>query len=185
MASKHNKAATRAFRDYAEWTPMTSIHKSKKDAVTASVLGVGGELNEYFDSLLDHHDERVEAEVVSNMQKELGDVLYYMGLLGTHLGLTDRVTIRNRNRLDFSQQWHREVFRLQELYKKMIRDSDGFLYGFEKEEDFVETYRSILDYLYEEVQLNSWDWKGILFDNQQKLLSRLERGKITGSGDNR
>lgn len=182
MAKKFNPAASKVFRKYAEWTPVTSIHKSDKDAATACILGIGGELNEYFESIYQDHEENSEELSL----KEIGDVLYYMGLLAVKLGFTDYVELEDAgDGVLMEGVWTGIVFRMQEHYKKMIRDNDGKLDGFPGKSVFISEYIDLLSLLYAEVRRHNWDWATIMSMNQEKLMSRFERGKIGGSGDER
>lgn len=184
MAHKFDPAASKFFRNYAHWTPTTSIHKSDKDAATACILGIGGELNEYFESIYQDREEGEEESGDELIQKELGDVLYYMGLLAIKLDFIDYVELEDAgDGVILEGVWTTIVFKMQEQYKKMIRDNDGKLNGFKGKSVFISDYIDLLSLLYSEARRNKWDWSGILAANQEKLMSRLNRGKIGGSGD--
>lgn len=181
-------ALTAAFVGYAEWTPQTSIHKSLQSAVTASILGIGGELNEYFEAALDAEGLLFIDEVTrENLIKELGDVLYYMGLLAYKTSILDEVRVRPHETVVVGHRWCKHVFSLQETYKKIVRDHDGTIHGSDLYDRFVSEYNRLLSLIFtiQPPDGGVYDWELVMETNKEKLLSRLERGVITGSGDNR
>ena len=172
-------ANTRIFRAYAQWTPTTSIHKTDQDAITCSILGIGGEWGECMDII----EKTLFSENDTDMHKELGDVFYYMGLIAVKMGFLDRTRVDREKGSPYSIM--QRIFRIQEHYKKMIRDNEGKLSGYAKEHEFVELFNTILSSLLREVEHFEQDFSTILNMNQDKLTSRLERGVVHGSGNDR
>lgn len=69
-------------------------------------------------------------------------------------------------------------------YKKIIRDKDGVL-SKELKEDLCAEIGDVLWYCAQLAKCLDANLSAIAAGNLQKLESRLERGKIGGSGDNR
>lgn len=69
-------------------------------------------------------------------------------------------------------------------YKKVIRDDEGVL-SEEKRADLKSEIGDVLWYAAQLSAILGYEFNDIAQYNIDKLASRLERGKISGSGDNR
>lgn len=77
-----------------------------------------------------------------------------------------------------------EAGEVAEKIKKVLRDSDGIL-GEEKKEELKKELGDVLWYLSQIATELDLSFEEIAYFNIEKLNSRLKRGKISGSGDNR
>jgi|TARA_R110000765_G_scaffold364177_2_gene454405 NTP pyrophosphatase (non-canonical NTP hydrolase) len=68
--------------------------------------------------------------------------------------------------------------------KKIIRD-DGGKMDWQKKEEITKECGDVLWYLSQLINSLGCELEGVAQDNVCKLYSRMERGKIKGSGDNR
>lgn len=68
--------------------------------------------------------------------------------------------------------------------KKIIRDKGGLIEE-ETKEDLLKEAGDVLYYLAQFVEFLGGDFEQVANNNLEKLFSRLERGQINGSGDNR
>lgn len=194
MAKKKNKSDTRVFQQYAEWTPTTSVHKTDLEARTSCILGIGGELNEYLEltfnpEMLEYtyrDSKSPDSELKEALQKEIGDVLYYLGLLANKFQFIKSIAITEPDEDESIENTGVAlVFRIQEHYKKMIRDNHWQLDGYAKRAEFIKITNHLLSVIAREIKMNNWSLAFILDQNREKLMSRLQRGKIGGSGNER
>lgn len=77
-----------------------------------------------------------------------------------------------------------EVGEIQNKLKKIIRDKGGII-DEETRKDLLKEAGDVLYYLAQFVEFLDGDFEQVAKDNLEKLFSRLERGVIQGSGDNR
>lgn len=77
-----------------------------------------------------------------------------------------------------------EVGEIQNKLKKIIRDKGGVI-DEETKKDLLKEAGDVLYYLAQFVEFLDGDFEQVAKDNLEKLFSRLERGQINGSGDNR
>jgi NTP pyrophosphatase (non-canonical NTP hydrolase) len=151
----------------------TSIHKDEKTRMICSLFGLLGELDELEDKI-------VNMESTELIIKELGDVFWYLALLSHCLETVPTDAYVNYNIATPIS----EVAKMQEIYKKAIRDNDGVLTSIQKDKlrDHVNVLYSLLLYTINKLKLNLSD---VLNTNLEKLRSRKERNVISGSGDER
>lgn len=194
MAKKKNKSDTRVFQQYAEWTPTTSVHKTDLEARTSCILGIGGELNEYFEITFNpqvmvyksRDSVSPEKEFIDALKKEIGDVLYYIGLLANKFQFIESISVTEPDEGESLEDTGVAlVFQMQEHYKKMIRDNHWQLDGYAKRAEFIKIVNHLLSLIAKEIKMNNWSLGLILDQNRDKLMSRFQRGKIGGSGNER
>lgn len=77
-----------------------------------------------------------------------------------------------------------EVGEIQNKLKKILRDKQGVI-DEETKEDLLKEAGDVLYYLAQFIEFLGGDFSKVANDNLEKLFSRLERGQIQGSGDNR
>lgn len=77
-----------------------------------------------------------------------------------------------------------EAGEVAEKIKKIIRDNDGIISP-EKKEEIKKELGDVLWYLAQISTELNLELEDVAKNNLEKLLSRLTRGKISGSGDNR
>lgn len=77
-----------------------------------------------------------------------------------------------------------EVGEIQNKLKKIIRDKNGVI-DEETKEDLLKEAGDVLYYLAQFIEFLGGDFSEVANNNLEKLFSRLERGQIQGSGDNR
>jgi hypothetical protein len=151
-------------------------------------LGLCGEIGELFDAM----DKGVWEEI----PKEIGDVLWYVANVAADADLTlsevmGRKTFPNNKKLTYAESniaIKEIVFMggvVAENVKKTLRDDAGVL---------CEKRRKNIKVALKDIVINlvtiGWDYcedqlEDIAKANIEKLLSRQERGKLTGDGDNR
>jgi NTP pyrophosphatase (non-canonical NTP hydrolase) len=171
------------FKTYAKWTVTTSIHKTPVHAKTATILGIAGEVYEFLEKL--YSGEATDEE----MFMELGDIFYYIGHAFYRFGWINKIKAIKGIMDDFvysleSDGIHHAMLLL-EHYKKIVRDADYNADEYTKKEDVVEILNILLTLSFKQCIIMNVDFKEILEKNQQKLVSRLERGVIGGHGDER
>ncbi len=126
-------------------------------------LGLFDELSEYYDALIENSSDMA-------IIKEAGDVCWYACGIANHLELDFMELVNNRQK-DKSLN----PFLLLGLVKKHYRDN--------KELDKEQVSKILKIILYE--CMEGHDPELILRTNYEKLIDRLERNAIQGSGDNR
>lgn len=164
------------FKDFTNWTVTTSKHKTNEDAIACALLGLGGEMYEYIEKR--YEDFNVPEEEI---KKELGDLCWYIGHLSYRIGYEPKVI---DHFIKIERDGIATVFRLQELFKKVIRDNQY---------EITDKYRDRIHILISQLlsmvvnECDSWGWRlnNILDLVMGKLEDRKERGMIGGEGDNR
>lgn len=151
-------------------------------------LGLCGEIGELFVAVVDGNDEEIP--------KEIGDVLWYVANVAADAGLTlsevmGRKMFPNNKTLIYANDdiaIEAVVIAggvIAENVKKTLRDDAGVLCT-RRRKNIKEALKDIV------VNLNTICWarcedqlEDLAKANIEKLLSRQERGKLTGDGDNR
>lgn len=164
------------FREYSEWTKTTAIYDSREKAITCCLLGLGGESVELSQHMF------YESGNEDLIKKEFGDILWYVGHLVHVLGVQEKIQFFTQNE-SFDEIFY-YIGPLQESFKKVVRD-DNFVVTDEKLGKIVSHINELLSCIYEMVEASGFDFLEILELNKVKLESRLDRGVISGSGDNR
>lgn len=185
---------TLAFRDYAEWTPTTSIHETDRDAIVCSIIGLASETNEYLekvDELFSDVNKRRQlgekrADNREQLKKELGDILYYIGLFTEKTGIVANVCIHDPETFPMQTFLCPALpLRVQEHFKKVVRDARWSIADYAKKDDLFESINTLLTVLYIEAVDLGFDFEDVMKTNQEKLMSRFERNVIGGCGDER
>jgi len=95
------------FKDYQEQAMTTAIYPGKGEGNwTYPALGLAGETGEICEKLkkaIRDHGGDVDDDRLREIEKELGDVLWYLAALSTELGL-DMDTIAERNLAKLSKR---------------------------------------------------------------------------------
>ena len=155
---------------YEEIINKTAVYPKKVDdaGLYYCLVGLFDEIDEVKEKILDGESEE-------SINKELGDVVWYLCALCNELGISFNKVITERKELD-----ERE-FRVELLYgivKKHYRDNKPI--DKEKVYYILSNFAfGILDHLPEEEILK------ILEDNYNKLMLRRETNTLHGDGDNR
>lgn len=169
---------TLEFREYASWTKQTAIYTNKEQALMCCLLGLGGESVE----LQQHKLYSVDNEDL--LKKEYGDIFWYIGQLSYNLGIVDAIEIYEI--IDGFTEAIEYVGQIQEQFKKVIRDDNFDFDSSPRKERIIELISEFLSFLYTEItDVEGYDFIEIIETNKAKLTSRLQRGVISGSGDNR
>lgn len=180
IKSKMNNIMRDEFIDYVNWTIETSVHKTREHAITCCLLGLVGEVREYEEKLMASYND------LDELQKELGDVLYYLGHLVYRIGAQDRIFIREvLNDEVIDNGMPHVIAQLCEAFKKVIRDNDFEVVGSKKEQEVYNHISDLLTLIVMEHGIDEMDFLETLNLNRAKLMSRKDRGVINGDGDNR
>jgi NTP pyrophosphatase (non-canonical NTP hydrolase) len=87
------------FDEYHQAALRTAAPKEKQDELFHLVLGLtgeAGEIAEKFKKLVRDHKSDLEKLDIEDMKKELGDVLWYIAVLGDFLGIKlDDIATKN------------------------------------------------------------------------------------------
>lgn len=178
--AKMNELIINEFIEYSKWTIETSIHRTREDAITCSILGLVGEGYEYEEKLLTSPGD------VEGIQAELGDICYYLGLFVNRTNMYDRLAIKevlDEDVIDGGMP--RVTARLAEAFKKVIRDDHYELVGSRKEQEVYDHVNNLLTLIVSEHDIDEMDFLETLSLNREKLESRKQRGVIKGDGDTR
>lgn len=168
---------TKEFREYAKWTKETAIYPTKEIAITCSLLGLGGESIETYES---KNEITIDDDL---LKKEYGDILWYIGQLALVTGIVDDIDVREVHG-GFSELFE-YVGKIQENFKKVVRDFDFDLEKSGKRDMIISLVNDLIYQIYMDASDFDYDFFEILAMNKEKLTSRMQRGVISGSGDNR
>ncbi|MBW6442493.1 nucleoside triphosphate pyrophosphohydrolase family protein [Patescibacteria group bacterium] len=78
------------FTEYQKKAEETAIYPNRGNNITYPALGLGGETGEVLEEIkrvLRDDNSKVSEERKKNIEKEMGDVLWYLATLSTELGL--------------------------------------------------------------------------------------------------
>jgi NTP pyrophosphatase (non-canonical NTP hydrolase) len=153
---------------------------------TCYILGMVGESVEFFEKYRDTRSEKTE------LIKELGDIIWYLTRICTHLNFDTQRLLREartrRSDQKITQQQILAIFfnigKIAEVNKKAIRDKQGRL---EESDTTNIKYKiiNILEALDKICDAFETTYEEVAQQNLAKLLDRLKRNKIQGGGDNR
>lgn len=166
------------YEDYKKFTQSMSIYPSVGSNFLYPALGL-------IEELLEAHRANTDEE----LEKELGDVMFYLTQLGNETGIY----------ISYKAIWMTEentaysrIGQLAGKLKKSIRDH-GWTVGNPPPKYFLDWYVDNVDYFYvmvsdlyySLVKDNPPSMEEILDINVAKLTSRKERGVLQGDGDDR
>jgi hypothetical protein len=149
---------------------------------------MSGEMGEYIRHTEDGFVSVDESEL---LQKEIGDILWYIGHLAYRLGITQDIKIIP-DEVDFGiyDNGFDSVSKIHEMFKKVIRDFDFDVDESGKKPEIIKQLSVLLTAVFNEVEQDEFsesdvDFISILETNMEKLESRKNRNKIRGDGDER
>ena len=168
--------------EYREMCRVTAIYPEEL-AVPYLVLGLCSESVELIDSA-HNSSEAGEMEQI----KELGDCQWYVCRLAEHYGFDFALMANSTQPADDAVDLVRIPGLLANYAKKQIRDGSKWT-GEEREEARQKIRELLVKFVscsrtYARDHLST-DYANILQANYNKLMSRKNRGVLTGSGDNR
>ena len=132
--------------------------------------------------------ELTQTKTRTEYVKELGDCQWYITRLANHYGFTLRGLAQEAAlyapTTDAERQLIEQAGLLAGLIKKQIRDGAKWT-GEEREESRQKVRGTLISCTRHSMALARGEYTTVLRKNAEKLLSRMERGKLRGSGDNR
>ncbi|MCK5609223.1 hypothetical protein KAR91_45535 [Candidatus Pacearchaeota archaeon] len=162
------------FKEYTEKAKTTAIYKDDKALLACTALGVGSELNEWFDHKRGNSRQRI-------ITMELGDVCWKIALLSDFIQVELEPNLTSRY-YNLETDGHSSVGEIQEIIKKAIRNNDWIISEVNRDK-----LRILLSELLYGIQIQctiySINFSDLLQSNIEKLASRRERGVLGGSGD--
>lgn len=178
-------------RQYQVTAHMTAIYPRRKDpsvmsdtgGVVYTALGLCGECGEYSDAFSAIHSGGQNAK--QQFTKEAGDVCWYLVEFLAELDIPVDVLINSEaykeGRAGKQALYYASV--CAELIKKGIRDNGRI--NSETLPKIIANLQLLWASINFDCKLLGIPIEHILEENNRKLLSRLGRGKLNGSGDNR
>lgn len=157
-------------------------------------LGLSGEIGELQEKMAAREDFTSE-----DVNKEIGDVFWYLSQVCMELGVpfgyllkvsteykSTRKIVNDPENIRCLLLITMSVWsgRIADIVKKLLRDSQGHLLPAKKEE-IIENLAKILRAVFSVCAVEGLTPETAMNDNIDKLYSRMERGKLGGSGDNR
>lgn len=165
------------------------------DSLVYPVLGLSGETSELFEKVWQGDLDKVSSDDARDgVLKEAGDVLWYVVRICTEAGIDVTNLYRSAQAFDV----HRDGFvknyflslmvitagEISEKFKKALRDGGGSL-----PEDYADFIRGKLKVILISMSVFASFYDATLKDiaamNVEKLISRRDRGVLSGEGDNR
>lgn len=172
--------------EYAKMARSTAIYPADDWFVYPS-MGVGGEIGELC--------EKLDCGDIPGIRKEMGDVLWYVANTAIDAGLRmDELvdgceTFADLQRVPFADvtplKMAANALVICELAKKFLRDDGGKMFPTRREKVKLALGTTLLSLTSLCRSLRQFDLAEIAEENNTKLRSRKERGKLQGSGDNR
>lgn len=178
-------------RQYQITAHRTAIYPRRRDPAVMSdtggviytVLGLCGECGEYHETFNEYHTQ--ESNNRGPLVKEAGDVCWYLVELLAELDIPVDVLI-NSEAYKSGKPFKNVMFyscNCAELIKKCIRDNGRIT------SDALAKIIANLQFLWASLNFDmntmGLSMEKIMEENNRKLLSRLERGKLNGSGGDR
>jgi len=160
----------------------TLMYKSDKEKIACSALEIIDEVNEYIEAKLKVKDiwNITKIEDMTNLKKELGDILYPIAILDDHYNLMLEVKVNS----EYDIREHTGT--VAGIMKKTIRDDNYILTNTkDRRMRLWGTLSAIIKFVDEEARFLDSNLSDIMSMNVEKLQSRMARGKIKGDGDNR
>ncbi len=159
----------------------------QKDALeTAFYPRIGSNISYPIIAVFEECGELTEKlhEIAPNKEiaKELGDVLWYCAMVFHELGRDFKFELEKCYMTPM--MLHHKTCRVAGLIKKSERDNNGVL-SQEKKEELLEYFNFILSFVYNIGLQIDFTLAEICDMNIKKIASRIERGQLAGSGDNR
>jgi len=159
-------------------------------AVIYPILKINGECGELFEKFLTPNSSNDE------LNKEMGDVVWYIFAIFQDLGLDYNVlNIKNDTLYNKSEVFYNFIdiciltSKLSEKTGKLLRDDEDFINYNKINDEYKNFVQSILITVFYRISYIAknygFDMNTVLQTNSDKLLSRFNRGKINGDGDNR
>lgn len=149
------------------------------------VLGLMGETAEFFEKYKDTRNQK------EDLIKELGDIIWYLTRLTNHMNLDSQKLLREarlRHTRSIPQSEILTIFistgKIAETIKKAVRDKNSILDESDRTNikfKIISIYESI-DHICDSFETT---YEEVAMANLKKLLDRLDRNKLHGSGDNR
>ena len=178
-------------RDYQLTAHRTAIYPRRKDpsvmadsgGVIYTVLGLCGECGEYYTAFSNFHLNRIAGRQA--VVKEAGDVCWYMVELLAELDVPVDVLI-NSEAFESGKPFKLSITYAcgcAELVKKGIRDNGRI--NSDTMVKIIANLQMMWASLNFDLNICGLTIEEVLEENNKKLLSRLERGTLNGSGDNR
>lgn len=158
-------------------------------------LGLAGEIGEMQEKIILH----LEDENIDGVIGEIGDVFWYLSQVCMELGVpmgyltqinpkytSTRKIIKNPTEITWSLLLTCSIWsgRISDITKKLLRDSHGHLSP-DKKNLILENLAKILIAVRSICAILNIDPVNCMNLNIEKLYSRMERGRLGGSGDNR
>ena len=178
-------------RQYQLTAHKTAIYPRRKDqavmaetgGVVYTALGLCGECGEYYDAFSQYHATPSSS---SNLViKEAGDVCWYLVEFLAELDIPVDVLI-NSEAFQAGRAGRIAIYyacNCAELIKKGIRDAGRI--NSETLTKIIANLQLLWASLNYDLRVMGLSMEQVLEENNKKLLSRLDRGKLQGSGDNR
>ena len=178
-------------RQYQVTAHKTAIYPRRKDpsvmaetgGVVYTALGLCGECGEYYHAFTQFHS--IPGMDTKLLVKEAGDVCWYMVEFLAELDIPVDVLI-NSEAFQSGKPYKLPLFyacECAELIKKGIRDNGRI--NSESLTKIIANLQFLWASLNYDCSILGISIEKVLEENNRKLLSRLERGKLNGSGDNR
>lgn len=178
-------------RQYQLTAHKTAIYPRRKDpsvmaetgGVVYTALGLCGECGEYYDAFTAIHTEGPSAK--TKLVKEAGDVCWYLVEFLAELDIPVDVLINSEAYKEgrAGKQALYYACNCAELVKKGIRDNGRI--NSETLPKIIANLQLLWASINFDCRLLGITIEYVLEENNRKLLSRLGRGKLNGSGDNR
>jgi len=178
-------------RSYQLTAHRTAIYPRRHDpsvmsdtgGVLYTALGLCGECGEYSQAFSDYH--KTPCNNKKAIIKEAGDVCWYLVEFLSELDIPVDVLINSEAYISGKPFKNVMYYSCScaELIKKGIRDNGRI--NSETLTKIIANLQLLWASLNFDVSLLGLSMENILEENNHKLLSRLDRGKLNGSGDNR
>ena len=196
-------------KEYQEKSRTTALYPNLGENIVYPTLGLVGEIGETFEKIKElpskedllftdgrpNYDLIFNYEPIQNyqekiveIQKEFGDVLWYLSQCCSELGIDLYDTFHTSCHFKYSKGTIDDMVvrasRIAEIVKKVIRDKDGVSDN-DTVKAILEELSNISDCLKNVLEAYDVDIHVVAQQNIDKLFSRKERGTLQGSGDNR
>lgn len=183
------------FKDYQKLAIATAIYPNLGNNITYPVLGLVGETSELYDKIHNTFKDKsfcIDAEIIKDIKKEIGDVFWYISAICHELRMHLDIDKEMEKNSEVIGDCHKEFMsymimnsgRIAEICKKMIRDDKGVLTE-QRKDMFICQINYLVRNLYVVTKCLGINVIEVLQMNIDKLYSRKDRGKLQGDGDNR
>ena len=153
---------------YVSESAKTAIYPYSAQVVYP-ILGLVGEIEEYFEIMYDKNIEKVKSEI--------GDITWYCAAICRDAGVKLRI-------MEYDDGVYMVVGQICQLVKKWIRDKDSIIDA-EFRNDIEKMVSKIMGWCERICGRKGWNMEEIMRSNIVKLQDRMRRGVIGGSGDMR